>query len=598
MGRRSKAATLIAGTLTAIGALAPSAMAFDPAVEAMNFSKGNERSTIYNTPAYQALLRQVSVQNAAAAAIINATDPEREFRDHLCQDGQDGCAGDVRLYDWQAKGYGIVEPVLFTARSGATISGHVWATKAGPAKRPGIVITNGSVQADEQLYWFAAQALAKAGYVVLTSDPQGQGQSDTPGEAPDTTEGVPAQSDGRPFFDGTVDALDFFFSTPAKPFAPRKSCESGTVHSAKQDRRVKAGLNAAFNPFHALLDTARVGLAGHSFGAAGVSYVAQADPRVKAVVAWDNLGGTDPNAPVAGALRVKPCPKGDAHARKVVPITKPGLGLSADYFIPPTPNTGDPDPKAKSTQSFAYSKAGVDTGQLVIRGGSHFDFDWIPNMGFPATLRGADLIAWYTNAWMDKYVKGDPTADERLLSDRWRRDAAEGAIDPTGDPNMWSFYYPSRLDVHRANGVRFTCESLRPGCAGLVPRSADGVPGEFDYAKLDTSKDGPATTAAVPAQPTGLPQRSANRCTSRRTIVLHARRVRGIRVSRVEARVGKRVVGRARTSRITVRLAGLPKRRAKVVLQLTGRRAGRTVRVTQVRSFRTCAAKAKAKAGR
>ena len=75
----------------------------------------------------------------------------------------------------------------------------------GRARRsgPGIVITNGSVQAPEQLYWFAAQTLAKAGYVVLTSDPQGQGQSDERGEAPDENEGSPAQTDGRPFFDGT-----------------------------------------------------------------------------------------------------------------------------------------------------------------------------------------------------------------------------------------------------------------------------------------------------------------------------------------------------------------------------------------------------------
>ena len=85
---------------------------------------------------------------------------------------------------------------------------------SGKAKRPGIVITNGSVQAPEQLYWFAAQTLAKAGYVVLTSDPQGQGQSDGRGEAPDENEGFPAQSDGRPFYDGTRDALDFFLSTP------------------------------------------------------------------------------------------------------------------------------------------------------------------------------------------------------------------------------------------------------------------------------------------------------------------------------------------------------------------------------------------------
>jgi hypothetical protein len=39
----------------------------------------------------------------------------------------------------------LVRPVLFTARDGATLFGHIWATVAGPAKRPGIVITNGSV---------------------------------------------------------------------------------------------------------------------------------------------------------------------------------------------------------------------------------------------------------------------------------------------------------------------------------------------------------------------------------------------------------------------------------------------------------------------
>jgi dienelactone hydrolase len=151
---------------------------------------------------------------------------------------------------WASRGDGLVRPVLFTARDGATISGHVWATVAGPAKRPGIVITNGSVQADEQMYWYLAQTLAKDGYVVLTFDPQGQGQSDTPGAAPDTTEGVPAQSDGRPFYDGTVDAINFLESTPAHPYKPVTSCRTGTSHATKQDARVKAGLDAAYNPFY------------------------------------------------------------------------------------------------------------------------------------------------------------------------------------------------------------------------------------------------------------------------------------------------------------------------------------------------------------
>jgi len=160
---------------------------------------------------------------------------------------------------------------------------------------------------------------------------------------------------------------------------PVPSCSSGTSHAAKQTARVERGLDNASNPFAAILDGRRIGLAGHSYGAAGVSYIAQWDPRVKAVVAWDNLGAPDPNRPFgnSGGPIEQPCPANPA-ARSAVPITKPGLGLSADYGLPPTPNTGQPDPTAKSTQSFAYSAAGVDSGELIIRGGSHLDFDFIP----------------------------------------------------------------------------------------------------------------------------------------------------------------------------------------------------------------------------
>jgi dienelactone hydrolase len=472
------------GAVVALAAAPVAGAFFDPAVEAENYSKGLERQAIYSTPAYQLLLRQVSAQNTAEAAQTQAADPERNFSGHLCAARADGCAGDVRLYDWERKGYGIVKPVLFTARSGATISGHVWATRSGPASRPGIVITNGSVQADEQLYWFAAQALAKAGYVVLTSDPQGQGQSDERGEAPDENEGSPAQTDGRPFYDGTEDAIEFFLSSADHPFEPGPSCNGGTSHAAKQDRRVRAGLNAPYNPFWQLVDRDRLGLAGHSFGAAGVSYVGQWDPRVKAIVAWDNLSEPSPDS---GPAAIQPCP-GVPGARSIPPITKPALGMSADYFIPPVPNASDPDPLGKSAGSLAYTRAGVDTGELIIRGGTHYDFDWIPNPGFTATLRGADMIAWYTTAWFDRYVKGDSGAEARLLTTRWRDDAQEGAVDPHRDGNMFSSYYRSRLDIALAGGGRLQCEDVRAGCPGMA--AADGWPGEYSYLAVDTAPDG------------------------------------------------------------------------------------------------------------
>jgi dienelactone hydrolase len=481
-----RAAVVVLATVVVVLVSASVAGAFDPVVEAENYNKGNERQTIYDTPDYQLQLFQISEANEQQAFAAQLADPERQFQTDLCSRGENGCAGDVGLYDWGPKGYGIVQPVLFTARNGATLSGHVWATRAGPAQRPGIVITNGSVQAPERLYWFAAQALAKAGYVVLTFDPQGQGLSDTQGESPDQNEGFPAQSDGRPFVDGTEDAIDFFLSTPTHRYEPVPSCNSGTSHAPKQDRRVKARLDTAYNPYWSLVDPSRLGLAGHSYGASGVSYIGQWDPRVKAIVAWDNLGAPDPGQ----GIRNMPLEAGCVNSanRTVVPVTNPALGMSADYFIPPEPNTSDPDPLAKSTESLAYSKAGVDTGELIIRGGTHYDFSWIPNQAFPASLRGADMITWYTTAWFDKYVKGDCTADRRLLTDRWRHDEQEAAIDqPNHDGNMFSFYYRSRLDIHLADGSVFHNENLRPGGAGLV--TDDGYSGDYGYLPIDRSAD-------------------------------------------------------------------------------------------------------------
>ena len=455
------------------------AQSFDPAQEAANYAKSTERTAHDADPEFQALLRTESVLSYQEAVQILATDRERDFSGNLCWQHNDGCAGDVRLYHWGRDGYGIVEPVLWTARNGATISGHVWRTAAGAKKRPGVVITPGSVQAPEELYLFAATTLAKAGYVVLTFDVQGQGRSDTYGEGADRNEGVPSQA-AQPFYDGTEDALDFFLSTPRTPYRPRPSCTTGTDHAPKQVRRVAAGFNAAHNPAHAVLDAERIGLVGHSLGAAAVSFVGQKDPRVDAIVAYDNL-----RSPPIG---VTTCPSAPA-SREQPAITKPALGMSGDYALFAGPYTAAPDPQSRNAASHAYSAAGVETMQLNIRGGTHFEFSYIPNAAFGATLRGIDMAAWYTQSWFDRLLRRDKTATARLLTRRWHDDPAEAAADPSGNGAMFSSYLRSRYDLVFGD-ARVTCEDMGAGtCPELT--GEDGRPADYSYLEQARTPDAP-----------------------------------------------------------------------------------------------------------
>ncbi|RNL79917.1 hypothetical protein EFL95_13365 [Nocardioides marmorisolisilvae] len=444
-------------------------------------------------------------QLARAAAL--AADPERQPNPNSCTTVL-LCPIDPRMNDFASRG-GIVKPVLYTSRSGATMSGHVWATVAGPAKRPGIVIVNGSVVGFEETYWFLAQSLAKAGFVVMTFDAQGEGMSDQLGEFPDQLEDAlagtpllgligprPAQDvfggNGYPFYDGGQDALDFLLSTPAHPYVPRPSRTTGTSHAAKQSRRVAAGLDAAYNPLWSTLDPTSIGITGHSYGAEAASWLGQADPRIDAVVALDSLcvpvspapseqsvGYPNPdfsNLPSATYALTRDCfstPAGPAPW-----ITKPALGIAGDYLLNPVPYLLPPNPLGKSRASLAYTAAGVDTGQVLVRGGTHLSFTDIPFL-VPGSLRAIDMIDWYTTAWFAKYLQNRPGADAMLLTDRWQHDATTGTLDPVADANLFSWHFRSRLDVAGQGGGRVRCEDLRTGCGLLVPSSADGWPGEY-----------------------------------------------------------------------------------------------------------------------
>ena len=244
------------------------------------------------------------------------------------------------------------------------------------------------------------------------------------------------------------------------------------------------------------------------------------------------------------------------------PITKPGLGISADYGLPPTPNTSLPNPHFKEQESQTYSQAGVDSGEIVVRGGSHLDFSFIPNQAFGASLRGPDITDWYATAWFDKYLKHDPTADARLLTERWRNDPVEAGVDPNHDGNAFSFYYYSRLDFGLAQGGRFECEDLRAGCAGMT--SSDGYNGDYSYASIDTTPDavhGPGQTIAPTTS--GLVA-----CSRQPALKLVLHQFRGKAITRVKVYVDRRLVltrhGRSLHAVTVPGLAGTARHRIRI----------------------------------
>jgi hypothetical protein len=273
-----------------------------------------------------------------------------------------------------------------------------------------------------------AEVLANHGYEVMTFDVQGQGRSDLFGshDPQHFMAGVPAQ-DQKHFEADLEDAIGFF--------------DSGA------------------NPDGGLLDRDRLGIAGHSLGASSVSAVQNrpgAAAPVDAIVAWDNLSaGVTPSVPA--------------------------LGMSADYGLVPYPNSGDPDPQAKNGGFSKWASAGVDTMQVNIRGGTHYEWSYAPDL-LPATLRGIDAAAWYTTAWFDKYVKDDPSADARLLTDRWRTDPVDARIDSGGGGDLFSFYYRSPVAITLADGTKVNCADLRSDCSALV--SDDGVSRDQPYSYL------------------------------------------------------------------------------------------------------------------
>lgn len=335
-------------------------------------------------PAYHVALAQESPETFVGGLSDQLEHPDRPSVT-LSQTVFGGTGADAFRHRWEEQGRGVQVAFEYENRYGARIQGHVWAPNLpftdpvtgtvtnGPL--PGVVITTGSIQGYEEMYLWAAQGLAEAGYVVMTYDVQGQGHSETFGHRPDGSlwcgqdgcPGVPFQQAAN-FFEGTEDALDWFVSDS--------------------------------NPLVGLLDDSRIGLAGHSLGASAVTAVgnrevpvpSRPDIDVAAVVGWDNISlpATDPVSGVELAPRV------------------PTLGQNAEYFFNVGPPPTDPDAGTGTFERFR--DAGVDSYQVALRSSTHLEWTYIPYI-LPASSEGERVAMHYTLAWFDRYLKGGGTAE-------------------------------------------------------------------------------------------------------------------------------------------------------------------------------------------
>jgi hypothetical protein len=389
-------------------------------------------------------------------------------------------AGDPLRRGWTGR-RGIRTAVSWTNRYGALIRGDVFAPLPGAkdpytGKRlkgpfPGVVITTGSVQGSERMYWWLAEDLAERGYVVLTYDVQGQGTSETlphendqvnalpfcnPFAQPQNMEqfgcpGVPAQQASN-FVLGTRDALSFMLATPSKRYPNRNA-----------DTPVNS-----FNPYWKLLDrrkdthtatkgrTTKVAIIGHSLGAFAVSYVQAVDKRVETVVALDKLAAKGQSGiadlpkykPVVPALAVQ-----SEYGFNVYPYW-----MSHGSSIQPQPGPPDqgPDPKREQSTGFdAWRKAKVDTMLVVPRASTHLEYTDIA-YALPASRYGQDLTSVYVQRWLDRYLKHRRT-DLRAGSFKYLEpvDVGKWAPKTLQRKSLLSFYYCSGY-AYRADGKRMS----------------------------------------------------------------------------------------------------------------------------------------------
>jgi hypothetical protein len=455
-----------APTDSATGAFTPCAPRAKEAV-----APGSQASTSSPAPGSPEYLARDNANMQAASGRLTAPDGQLNNPEYRAAHAAAAAAGSpqedpFRFGSWNGI-CGQYRDVSFTdsSASGGVFAGRIYAPLAGAAHPdsgkalappfPGIVITPGTATAAIAYTW-AAEDLAERGYVVLTFT-VGGGQG------------------GPRYFAALKDAINFFWSTPSSPWP--------------------GGGTDQFNPYWTLFDRApdqrpstpgrpyRFGLAGHSVGAAVTSLLANLDGRVSALVAWNKLlknnaymplpPDTGPWHPVVPALAVH-----SEYSETSTPYTVGCYGVFGCEAYSPT--EGPPPGRELSTgyggddgwgivppQPGGWVASGVDIMALTLRASTHLEFFDTPYSN--ASRYGKAVTSYYNTAWLDRYLKQDRTADQRLAATSFRQLEPQGhgrwGYTPTlvRDENL-SFYFCSAWRYHTLSGK--LVERLDPTGAG------------------------------------------------------------------------------------------------------------------------------------
>lgn len=328
--------------------------------------------------------------------------------------------------------------VAFTNRYGATLRGDLYApalpfvdpvtgaSSEGPF--PVVMFLPGYGSAREPYRW-APQGFAEAGYVALSFDPQGYGESDRdpqPREEFCDPEGWWTQPQEMDFVengecagqsDGSITDVTV---GQVQALAVDDWEAAQRVYNEASPQLIFGAFDAAdwlaspANPARDLVDETRFAIAGHSLGAYGAMMVANggADARFLAAVGWDGYGVMDYGVAPTVPTMFQQSQQENALGPRVVAPDPEGLH--------PT----------RATHA-AFGAACVPSTFVVLGASTHGEWAFSP---FAEASRLGERVAFYhALAWFGAFVKGAATQHERGDETAQREDAQARLAAPTFD---------------------------------------------------------------------------------------------------------------------------------------------------------------------